>query len=202
MVPALKKHSFADMIHIVSFIDVLLIFVSLVKPLLQVLGCLTKRPSPGFFLPIIGEVTNGKKLLSRPTHGRQRSSVATVDLSWQTCVQDYFLATHCCLASPEEAGGKIDSHQCPSVLATLRLDAFVMDFILEGKKPRLRLGNSRKTVSWLLIARNPWRTWMWNWLPSVNSSFPCVVPSWLLWTRCIYDGLYWGKIGPASDWDT
>ena len=77
MVPALKKHSFADMIHIVSFIDVLLIFVSLV----QVLGCLTKRPSPGFFLPIIGEVTNGKKLLSRPTHGRQRSSVATVDLS-------------------------------------------------------------------------------------------------------------------------
>ena len=55
----------------------------------------------------------------------------------------------------EEAGGKIDSHQCPSVLATLRLDAFVMDFILEGKKPRLRLGNSRKTVSWLLIARTP-----------------------------------------------
>ena len=78
MVPALKKHSFADMIHIMSFI---LIFVSLVKLLLQVLGCLTKRPSPGFFLPIIGEVTNGKKLLSRPTHGRQKSSVATVDLS-------------------------------------------------------------------------------------------------------------------------
>ena len=29
----------------------------------QVFGCLTNGPSSGFFLPIIGEVANGKKLL-------------------------------------------------------------------------------------------------------------------------------------------
>ena len=44
----------------------------------QVLGCLTRRPSPGFFLPIIGEAENGKKLLRRPTQETTRQSSATI----------------------------------------------------------------------------------------------------------------------------
>ena len=89
----------------------------------QVVGCLTNGPSSVFFLPIIGEVANGKKLLC--VSHTEDSSVSR-DLSWQTCVQDYFLATHSRLWKYDW----LPSVLCPCVpfiVDTLRQDVAVME---------------------------------------------------------------------------